>query len=182
MEEKMKLRIKVIMPLIVLAVVGFSTMAYAGWGPGYGPMIGPGGWGCGYNFSMMGPGGWSPDRHHMMRYYGYGQGSYPGNLPAEEIVKLDQQRVEFLKATENLRQQLYKKRLTLKNELTKKQPDTNKASKLQGEISKLQGTLDQKLLEYKIQVRKILPNYNRGYGSYDPMMGYGPHGGGYRRW
>ena len=157
----MKRNTKGIMMLAVLAVFGFSTIALAGWGDGYGHMMGPG---------MMGP-GWQ-------------QGSgYYGNLSADEIAKLEQQRAEFFRATENTRQQLYEKNLALQSELAKENPDTAKASKLQGEISKLQSDLDQKRLEYDIQARKSAPNYNRGYrGGYGSMMGYGPRGGGYCRW
>ena len=106
-----------------------------------------------------------------------------GNLSAEEIAKLEQQRADFFKATENLRQQLYEKELALQSELAKQNPDTSNASKLQSEISKLQSDLDQKRLEYDIQARKSAPNYNRGYrGGYGSMMGYGPRGGGYCGW
>ena len=152
----MKRSTKGIMTLAVLAVFGFSTIAFAGWGDGYGHMMGP---------------DWQ-------------QGSgYYGNLSADEIAKLEQQRAEFFRATENTRQQLYEKNLALQSELAKENPDTAKASRLQGEISKLQSDLDQKRLEYDIQARKSAPNYNRGYsGGYGSMMGYGPRGGGYCRW
>jgi zinc resistance-associated protein len=157
----MKRNTKGIMTLTVLAVFGFSTLAFACRGDGYGHMMGP---------SMMGP-GWQ-------------QGSgYYGNLSADEIAKLDQQRVEFFRATENTRQQLYEKNLAMQSELAKENPDTAMASRLQSEISKLQSDLDQKRLEYDIQARKSAPNYNRGNnGGYGSMMGYGPHGGGYCRW
>ena len=150
------------MILAVLAVFGISTFAFADWGRGYGHMMGPG---------MMGP-GWQQG------------GGYYGNLSADEIAKLDQQRAEFFAATENTRQQLYEKNLALQSELAKENPDTAKASKLQSEISKLQSDLDQKRLEHDIQARKSAPNYNRGYrgGGYGSMMGYGPRGGGYCGW
>ena len=157
----MKRNTKGIMTLAVLAVFGISTIAFAGWGDGYGHMMGPG---------MMGP-GWQQG------------GGYYGNLSADEIAKLDQQRTEFFAATENTRQQLYEKNLALQSELAKENPDTAKASKLQSEVSKLQSDLDQKRLEYDIQARKSAPNYNRGYrGGYGSMMGYGPRGGGYCMW
>jgi zinc resistance-associated protein len=115
--------------------------------------------------------------------YGYDQRGYYGNLSEQEMQKLDQQRAEFFKATENLRQQLYEKEQDLRSELAKENPDTSKASSLQSEISKLQSELDQKRLDYEIQARKIAPNYNnRGYRGYGPMMGYGPRGGGYCAW
>lgn len=155
----MKRNIKGIMTLVVLAIFGLSTIAFAGWGDGYGHMRGP----------MMGP-GWQQG------------GGYNGNLSADEIAKLDQQRAEFFKATENTRQQLYEKDLALQSELAKDDPDTSKASQLQREISKLQSDLDQERLDYEIQARKSSPNYNRGSRQYGSMMGYGPRGGGNCRW
>lgn len=151
----MKRNMKNILTLAILAVLGFSTIAFAGWGRGYGHMMGPG---------MMGP-GWQQG------------GDYYGNLSADEIAKLDQQRTEFFRATEKTRQQLYEKNLALQSELAKENPDSAKASRLQGEISKLQSEFDQKRLEYDIQARKSAPNYNRGYRGYGPMMGYGSRGG-----
>jgi zinc resistance-associated protein len=157
---------KKIMVVTVVAVFGIATLAFAGWGRGYG--------------HMMGPGNWGPGWHHMGGY-GYGQQGYYGNLSQEEMAKLDQQRAEFFKETENIRQQLYEKELALRSELAKENPDTSKASSLQNEISKLQSDLDQKRLDYEIQARKIAPDYNRGFGGNGPMMGYG-YGDGYCMW
>ena len=134
-------------------------------------------WGRGYG--MMGPDGRGPGWHHRD---GYGRGGNYGTLSSEEMAKLDQQRTEFFKATENIRQNLYEKELALRSELAKENPDTAKALGLQNEISKLQSELDQKRLEFQIQARKDAPNFSRGYGRYGPMMGYGPRGGGYCRW
>ena len=160
MEVKMNKKAKGIIVLAVVAIFGIVTLSFAGWGRGYGHMMGPG-WG-------------------HMGGYGYGQEGNPGNMSSEEISKLDKQRAEFFKETENTRQKLYEKELALRSELAKENPDTSKASNLQGEISKLQSDLDQKRLDYEIQARKTSPNYDRGRrGGYGPMMGYGPGGGGY---
>jgi zinc resistance-associated protein len=167
MEEKMNNKAKKITILTFVAVFAIATLAFAGWGRGYG--------------HMMGYGGMGPGRNHMGGY-GYDQRGYYGNLSEEEMAKLDQQRAEFFKATENIRQQLYEKELALRSELAKENPDTSKASKLQSEISTLQSELDQKRLDYEIQARKLAPNYERGYRGSGPMMGYGPGGGGYCRW
>jgi len=130
---------------------------------------------------MMGPDGWGPGWHHRGGYE-YGQKGHSGNLSGEEIAKLDQQRSEFFKATENIRQKLYEKELDLRSELEKEDPDTSKASMLQSEISKLQSELDQKSLDYEMKARKATPNYRRGYRGYNPMMGYGSRGGGNCMW
>ena len=124
---------------------------------------------------MMGPDCRAPGWHSG---YGYSQGGYYGNLSADEIAKLDQQRAEYFKATENIRQNLYEKELALRSELAKENPDISKASKLQSDISKLQSTLDQERLNYEIKARKSAPNYNREPGGYGPMMGYGYGGHG----
>jgi zinc resistance-associated protein len=176
MEVQMKKKNKRTLILTVVAIFGITTLAFAGWSRGYG--------------HMMGPDSWGPDMHSG---YGYGQEGYYGNLSADEIAKLDQQRAEYFMATENIRQNLYEKELALRSELAKDNPDTSKASKLQNDISTLQSTLDQERLNYEIKAGKSAPNYNRGPGGYGPMMGYGaggyghmmgygPYGGGYCAW
>jgi Spy/CpxP family protein refolding chaperone len=134
------------------------------------------GWGKGRGYGhMMGPDGWGQGWHHRGGY-GYGQEGYYGNLSADEIAKLDQQRAEYFKATENIRQKLYEKELALRSELAKENPDTSKASKLQSDISTLQSNFDQERLNYEIKARKSTPSYNRG------PRGYGPRGSGYCMW
>ena len=155
----MNKKAKRIIVLTVVAIFGITTLAFAGWGRGYGHMMGRGDWGPGYNHR----GG-----------YGPGQAGYYSNLSDEEIAKLDQQRSEFFKATEDIRQKLYEKELALRSELAKENSDTSKASNLQGDISKLRSDLDQKRLDYEIQAKKTSPNYDRGRRG-----GYGPRGGGY---
>ena len=155
-----------ILILTVVAIFGVTTLAFAGWGRGYG--------------HMMGGGEWGPGWHHMGGY-GYSDGGY-GNLSDDEITKLDQQRADFFKATENLRQKLYEKELALRSELAKESPDLSKASNLQSEISGLQSDLDQKRVEHNIRIRKSVPNYDEDSRGYGPMMGYGPRGGGYCMW
>ena len=154
---------------LFLSIAVISAFAH---GPGWG-------WNQGYG-NMMGPGGWGPGMHSG---YGYNQEGYYGNLSTDEIAKLDQQRAEYFKATENTRQKLYEKELALRSELAKENPDTSKASTLQSEISKLQSNLDQERLNYEIKARKSIPSYNSGGGGYGPMMSYGPRGtGGYCGW
>mgnify|MGYP003573852553 FL=1 len=163
----MNKKAKRIIVLTVVAIFGITTLAFAGWGRGYGHMMGRGDWGPGY---------------HHMGGYGPGQGGYYSNLSDEEIAKLDQQRSEFFKSTKNIRQKLYEKELALRSELAKENPDTSKASKLQNEISGLQSDLDQKRLDHEIKTRKSVPKYGRSGRGYGPMMGYGPRGGGYCMW
>ena len=169
----MKRNINITMTLTVLAVFGLATLAVAGWGRGYGHMMGYG-YGPMGGPGMMGP-GWQQG------------GGFYANLSPEESAALEKQRTAFLEATEGLRQQLYEKNLALQSELAKEDPDAATASKLQSEISDLRNELDQKRLDFQIQARKAAPNLRRGYGGgygprgggggYGPMMGYGPRGG-----
>ncbi len=151
-----------IMVVAIVAVFSVTSLAFAGWGNG-----------CGYG---MGRGNNDAGSNHQGGY-GHGQQGYNGNLSTEEIAKLDQQRADFFKATDSTRQKLYEKELALQSELAKENPDTGKASNLQGEISRLQSDFDQKRLDYEIQARKSVPNYNQDRGSHGSMMS-----GGYCRW
>jgi hypothetical protein len=76
MEVKMNNKAKKITILTFVAVFAIATLAFAGWGRGYG--------------HMMGYGGMGPGRNHMGGY-GYDQRGYYGNLSEEEMAKLDQQ-------------------------------------------------------------------------------------------
>jgi hypothetical protein len=140
-----------IMMMALLAVFGLSTAAFAGCGMGYGQ----GGW------------GWN-----NMGGHGAGHG-YTGNLTADEIKRLDTVQSEFLKATEGLRQSLYEKEQLLRDELNKDNPDNVNASSLQADISRLQGELAQKNLDYEMSIRKTIPNYN---ANYNYRRGAGMHG------
>lgn len=48
MERRMNQRTKGILILTVVAIFGITTLAFAGWGRGYGPMMGYGPHGGGY--------------------------------------------------------------------------------------------------------------------------------------
>jgi Spy/CpxP family protein refolding chaperone len=161
---------KVITILAIVAIIGFSAYAFADWGMGYG-------------------------RHGMGMYggaMGYGNQGYMGNLSADEITKLDQERANFLKDTEGIRQDIYAKDLALRSELSKQSPDAQKAAQLQKEISELQNQLDQKRIDQMVKMRQVNPNAGRGfmgrgamgYNMMGPgMMNYGMMGsGGYCQW
>jgi hypothetical protein len=151
----MKHYVKQIMMMALLAVFGLSTAAFAGCGMGHGQ----GGWGL-----------------NNMGGHGAGHG-YTGGLSADEIKRLDAEQSGFLKATEGLRQSLYEKELLLRDELNKDNPDKANASSLQADISRLQGELAQKNLDYEMSIRKTIPNYN---ANYNCRHGAGMHeNGGY---
>ena len=103
-----------------------------------------------------------------------------GNLSDDEIKALQKERNAFFEATQDLRQEIYQKRLELRSELAKKDPDANKAAKLQKEISKIEADFDQKRLDHQMKMRKINPKAGRGFMGGRPMgpgmMGYGGYG------
>lgn len=152
---------KTLMVLTIVGIVGFGAYAFADWGMGHGP------YGWGHHEQGMHNQGWG----------GSGYGNRMSDLSDEEIDALEKERESFVTATEDLRQDVYAKRLELRSELAKKDPDTKKAAELQGEISKLQAEFDQKRIDHLIKVRKINPKAGRrfmGRGG----RGYGPSGGG----
>ncbi|UCH23610.1 MAG: periplasmic heavy metal sensor [Deltaproteobacteria bacterium] len=147
---KNKVIYRTILILSALALTGIGTSAMAGGGMGYahhGSMHhGPGGYGGG---------GWGP--------------GYFGNLSDNEIEALQNEHNAFFEATQDLRQEIFQKRLELRSELAKKDPDAKKAARIQEEISKLEADFDQKRLEHIIKVKKINPNVGRGFMRGGPM-------------
>jgi hypothetical protein len=95
-----------------------------------------------------------------------------GDLSEEQISKLDKERNAFYKATEDLRQEIYRKELELRTELSRANPDAKKAASLQKNISKLEARLNQKQIDHMIAVKKINPNTSRGFMERGPR-GYG---------
>lgn len=81
-------------------------------------------------------------------------------LSKEQIQKLEAQRTEFVNATRDIRQELNSKRLALRSELTKKEPDAKTALGLQKEISALNTELEQQRVKHLLEMKKIAP-YSR---------------------
>ena len=153
---------KVAAGIAVLAIVGVSGFAYAH------ERFGGGG-----NHMGMGSGG------HMMDYQGYdnhmGDGGYGNHMgygdygrdrqfSGEQLEKIDRAREEYFKASDETRQEVYRKRLEFSSELARENPDADKLRKLQKELSGLEAELDQKRLEHKLKISKIAPDSRRGYG------------------
>jgi zinc resistance-associated protein len=164
---------KVIVGVAIVAIVGFAATSYAGWGRGGGRA---GGY-CGGQGSGFGPGvGMGPR--------GYGAAGNQGSLSDEQIDKLNKERQAFFEETRTVRDSLYQKQLELRSELAKKDPDVQKATGLQGEISNLQSQLAQKRIEQQIKMKKDFPELadrgyrsgGTGYGRRGMGPGYGPQG------
>ena len=147
---------KLITVLALVGIVGIGTYAFAHWDGGYS------------NFGRMHGG---PGMHQG--YSGSPGYGYPSDLKDEEFKALDKERVAFIKETDKIRQSLYSKELELRSELLKENPDADKATGLQKEISELEAKLDQKRLDHMIKVRKINPNIGRSYAGMGRMMGNG---------
>jgi len=164
---------KVIVGLAIVAIIGFAATSYADWGRGGGR----GGGYCRGPAAGFGPGaGMGPG--------GYGAQGNQLSLSDEQIDKLNKQRQAFFEDTRTVRDDLYQKKLELRSELAKKDPDVNKASQLQQEISNLQSQLAQKRIEQRIQMKKEFPELaergyrsgGRGYGRRGMGPGYGSQG------
>lgn len=156
----------VIIVFASIALVGFAVNVFA------------------YGGGMMGRGGgWGYEGRGYHHQGGYGPG-YSGQLSEEEINQLEQARDKFFDETRALRDDIFDKKSELRDELAKDEPDAAKTSKLQKEISGLQGQFDQKRIDHMLKLKKINPNIGRGYGRRHmhggPMMGYGPDGEGCR--
>ncbi len=156
-----------ILILSAITLTGIGTSVLAGWG------------GMGYDDHGPRHHGWG---HHGPGWYGgggWGSG-YMGNLSEDEFKALQKQRNAFFEATADLRQNIFQKRLELRSELAKKDPDANKAAKIQEEISKLEAEFDQKRMDHILKMRKINPNVGRGFIGAGPMgpgmTGYGGFG------
>jgi hypothetical protein len=84
-----------------------------------------------------------------------------GNLSDEDQKDLAKERQAFFSETQDLRQDIYKKRLELQSELAKKNPDAQKAAALHKDISKLAEEFDQKRLAFFLKMKKNNPNFGR---------------------
>lgn len=137
---------------------------------GYGMDRGMGhGMGSGMSGYDMGRGmGYGMGNHMMGRHmvYGYGQG-WTTNGPWKK----------FDEETANLRNDIYQKRIELRNLLSASEVDITKAKTLQAEINKLQNELSEKRLTAELEFRKDNPNwrpdaqYGHGWGQESELCG-----------
>ena len=153
----------VVIAIVVFALLALGVNAFAHRGMGWG---GGGG--------HHGP-GW-----HHRGGYGPCTNEGPGSMMnKEEYTQLEEKRAAFLEETRDIRASLVEKGQALHSELAKDQPDADKASLLQKEISDLQGQFDQKRIDHILEMRKLNPKAGRGFKRGGPMMGKGFGRGGY---
>ena len=157
--------IKGMMILAVVSMIGLGATAYADWGKGYGRH------GGGMEDQEMG--------------YGPGSGNcsrgFKSDLSEEEVAKLDGERKVFFEGTESLRRNMYQKQLELRSELAKENPDAQKASSVQKEISDLESQFSQKRLDHMLKMKKINPDAGmkglRSQSRGQARSGYSSRGG-----
>jgi len=134
--------------------------------------------------------GWGWGGGHMMGNWGRGSGNYDqdnggyaSTLTREQQDRLTDLDRKFYDETRDLRDTLWSKSAELNAALAVTSPDTAKVTNLQKEVSDLRAKLDEKMVTYEIESRKIAPDnrfstgygYGRGgYGMGPGMMGYGP--------
>ncbi|MCJ7773612.1 MAG: periplasmic heavy metal sensor [Desulfobacterales bacterium] len=159
----MKLSNKIIIAIAVLATIGFAGYAFAH--GGYGNR--------GWNGDHM---GYGPHMGYGQHMGYYGNEGYSG-LSESEIEKIDKSRDDFYKSTEKSRETIYQKRIELRNELSNTNPNTKKLKTIQKELSKLEADLDQKTLDYEVEINKIAPNKRSGFAGRG--FGNGRSGDGY---
>ena len=164
-EKKMKKGL-IATGIAVMAMVMFSAYAFADGSQGWGRQH----MGEGYHMSGSGNGPGYGDNGRGR--YGKGRSNW-GNLTEEDAGKLDKEREAFFKETEDVRQSVYQKRLEMRAEIAKKDPDAGKLTDLQKEISNLQADFALKRLNHRLEMRKLFPDLQAGAG-----MG---HGRGYGR-
>jgi hypothetical protein len=154
---------KAVTVLAIVGIVGFAATSFAGWGRGGGGNC----WGQGA--------GWAQRDN--------GPRGYQENLSDEQVTRLDKERQAFFEGTRDLRDNLYQKELELSSELAKKDPDAQKATGLQSEISDLRAQLDQKRIDHRIKMQKENPEFfaGRGYGKGGRGQGRGFYGRGMGR-
>ena len=142
--------------LVAVAVIAVGANAFAGKGMG-----------C-----QDGNRGYGGDGNHHRRG-GCGYSQMNADLTPEQREQMDTERQTFFDATKNERQDLYAKQLALKAEMANSEPDIEKASALQKEVSELRSNLDQKRLGHIMAMRKIDPDAGRGCFMGGRGMGHG---------
>jgi len=86
------------------------------------------------------------------------------NLTDAQISQLESEQKAFMDSTQDLRQQLREKTMSLRFEQSKKAPDTAKITSLQNDVTALRSQLDQKRQAHLSAMKQIDPNFTEGRG------------------
>lgn len=155
----------IVIAAVILIAGATATFAHGGWGgDGYGH-------GRHMDGSMMGP-----CCQGRMMGPGQGRGFHRGyaNLSDEDRAKIDAAREKFFDETRSLRRDIDDQAYALRKEMNSDNPDSGKVAQLQKQLSKLKAEFDQKMVQHRLEMRKLWPEKFRGHGW---GCGYG-----YRCW
>lgn len=94
-----------------------------------------------------------------------GMGPGAANLTPEQSQQLFELRQQFLKETEDLRQQLVVKRTELNNLWASANPDEKAIRAKQQEINALRDKIQSIAVSYQAKAKKIAPNASFGWGK-----------------
>jgi len=111
---------------------------------------------------------------------GMGRGGMGGttssNLTDDQISQLESEQKAFMESTQDLRQHLQEKTMSLRFEQSKKAPDTAKIASLQTDVTALRSEFDQKRQAHLSAMKQIDPNFTEGRGKGAGMMGHRGNG------
>jgi Spy/CpxP family protein refolding chaperone len=133
-------------------------------------------------------GGWAfaDGRWGTKRYGspGCGHGDPYSNLTPEQREKLQAQEEKYYRDTEDLRRDLYQKRLDLRKVWIDPKADSEGIRAKQKEVFEVERRLQDKAFDHRMALRDLVPEgeLSRSPEGYDHGRGYGPHHwGGHRR-
>jgi Spy/CpxP family protein refolding chaperone len=86
------------------------------------------------------------------------------NLTDDQISQLETEQTAFMASTQDLRQQLREKTMSLRFEQSKKAQDTEKIASLQTDVTELRSQFDQKRQVHLSAMKQIDPNFTEGRG------------------
>ena len=86
------------------------------------------------------------------------------NLTDDQISQLESEQKAFMESTQDLRQQLREKTMSLRLEQSKKAPDTAKIASLQNDVTALRTEFDQKRQVHLSAMKQVDPNFTEGRG------------------
>jgi hypothetical protein len=114
------------------------------------------------------------------RRYGYpacDYGNPSSNLTPEQREKLQAQEEKFYRDTEDLRQDLYQKRLDLRKLWVDPKADPEQIRGKQREVFEVERRLQDKAFEHRMALRDLVPEgeFGPGFRGYHRGRGYGPH-------
>ncbi len=153
--------------IAIVAMAMSSTYALADGGGGRGYHHRGDGYQMGDSDNCPGSGKWGGER--------YGKGGAPGwgALSEEDAAKVETERKAFFEDTRDLRQSIHQKRLEMRAEMAKKDPDTQKLSDLQKDLSSSEADFAQKRLNHRLEMKKLLPDHYQAGAGRERGRGHG---------